>query len=422
MLSEETIRMIKSTVPVLEIYGTEITKRFYQKLFTNHPELLHLFNHANQKQERQQTALANAVYAAALHIDRLEAILPAVKQIAHKHRSLGVKPEQYPIVGQNLLEAIKDVLGDAATEEILNAWSEAYGVIADVFISVEREMYVHAERQAGGWEGYRPFVVDKKVKESEVITSFYLVPQDGGAVADFEPGQYISVKAEIPGEEYTNIRQYSLSDAPGQPYYRITVKREDAAGDRPAGKMSNYLHHRVEAGTVLWLSAPAGDFTLDRQDERPVVLLSGGVGLTPMVSMLNTLVKSQPQRRVIFIHAAQNGKLHALRSHVRELEGRNPNLSAYFCYEQPTESDRNDQAYDKAGYIDQAWLQTILPDQDASYYFCGPVPFMKAMNKALRALGVPGSEIHYEFFGPAGQLDEAEDANQVEAAIAGARE
>src|SRR5690606_8414468 len=219
MLSEQTIKVIKSTVPVLEVHGTAITKRFYQMLFSNHPELLNVFNHINQKQGKQPAAFANAVYAAAANIDKLENILPVVKQIAHKHRSLGITAEQYPIVGQNLLAAIKDVLGDAATDEILQAWAEAYGVIAQVFIDVEAQMYAEAESVEGGWRGFRPFVVDKKVKESEVITSFYLVPQDGGAISSYLPGQYITVKLTIPGDEYTHLRQYSLSDKPGNSYY-----------------------------------------------------------------------------------------------------------------------------------------------------------------------------------------------------------
>lgn len=405
MLTEQTIRVIKSTVPVLEIHGVTITKRFYDRLFTAHPELLNLFNHANQKQGRQQTALANAVYAAALHIDRLEAILPAVKQIAHKHRSLGVKAEHYPIVGQHLLAAIKEVLGDAATDEILQAWAEAYGVIADAFISVEADMYDKAKTQEGGWADFKPFRIERKIKESDVITSFYLVPQDRGALAAFEPGQYISIKVQIPGEENTHIRQYSLSDAPGKPYYRISVKREDGIlAKQPAGKVSMYLHDQTEEGSELWLSAPAGDFTLDQKDTRPVVLISGGVGLTPMVSMLNTLTETNPNRQVTFIHAAQNGQHHALRREVEELATQQPQVTVAWCYEQPTEADAADQAFQKEGYIDLPWLQSIVPTVDANFYFCGPVPFMKVMNQALREWGVPDTDRHYEFFGPAGTL------------------
>ncbi|AJY74751.1 NO-inducible flavohemoprotein [Paenibacillus beijingensis] len=407
MLNETTIQIIKSTVPVLEVHGTAITKRFYQMMFSSHPELLNIFNHANQKQGRQQTALANAVYAAAVNIDKLEAILPAVKQIAHKHRSLGVKAEHYPIVGQHLLAAIKDVLGDAATEEILQAWADAYGVIADAFIGIEAEMYVQSEQQEGGWADFRAFRVERKVKESDVITSFYLVPEDGRALAAFEPGQYVSVQVDIPGESNTHIRQYSLSAASGLPYYRISVKREDAADGRPAGKVSLYLHEQVQEGGILRLSAPAGSFTLDREDKRPVVLIGGGVGLTPMVSMLHTLAQTDPDRQVTFIHAAQNGKVHALRREVEELARANPQLSVHWCYTRPDGADRERGDYDREGYIDLPWLQSAIPAADASFYFCGPVPFMKAVNRMLKTWGAADADLHYEFFGPAAQLEQA---------------
>lgn len=405
MLSEQTIRIIKSTVPVLEVHGTAITKRFYQMLFTNHPELLNVFNHANQKQGKQPTALANAVYAAAANIDQLENILPAVKQIAHKHRSLGITAEQYPIVGQNLLAAIKDVLGDAATDEIIQAWSEAYGVIAQVFIDVEAEMYQAAELAEGGWAGFRPFTVARKVKESEVITSFYLVPQDGKAISAFLPGQYVTVKVNIAGEEYTHLRQYSLSDKPGQSFYRISVKREEGDEHKPGGKVSQYLHNSINEGDVLELTAPAGDFTLDVEDDRPVVLISGGVGLTPMVSMLNTLVEQTPERKVYFIHAARNSKVHAMKQAVTELAKQHSQVSIHCCYSEPSSEDRMQQSYDKEGFITAEWLKEIVPVQSAAYYFCGPVPFMKQINQALQSLGVSQNDIYYEFFGPKGSLE-----------------
>ena len=151
MLSQETIDIIKSTVPVLEEHGKTITTVFYKNMFEAHPELLNVFNHVNQSQGRQQTALANTVYAAAANIDNLGAILPVVNQIAHKHKSLGITPEQYPIVGKYLLGAIKEVLGDAATPEIIEAWSQTYGVIAGVFIDAEKVMYDEAEELEGGW-------------------------------------------------------------------------------------------------------------------------------------------------------------------------------------------------------------------------------------------------------------------------------
>ncbi|WP_377890546.1 NO-inducible flavohemoprotein [Alkalihalobacillus sp. R86527] len=402
MLSSNTIATIKSTVPVLEVHGNEITKRFYDMLFTNHPELLNIFNHANQKQGRQQQALANAVYAAAKHIDQLESILPVVKQVAHKHRSLGVKPEHYPIVGEYLLKAIKDVLGDAATEEILRAWEEAYGVIAGVFIDVEQEMYAEAAQQPGGWRNERTFVVDRKEQESDVITSFYLKPVDGGAIASFNPGQYISVKVEIPGDEFTHIRQYSLSDEPGKPYYRISVKKEENPTN-PDGIVSNFLHEGVKEGDSLSVTAPAGDFYLE-EGTNPIVLLSGGVGITPLMSMLKA--SATQDRDTTFIHAAINGNVRAFDKEVRELN--HSSLNSYTCYESPTSEDRSIGLFDKEGYVTSDWLKGILDlNPEAHYYFCGPLPFMKAVREALEQLGVKEEQMHYEFFGPAVALKPA---------------
>lgn len=403
MLDQKTIDIIKSTVPVLEEHGEQITTVFYKRMFENHPELLNIFNHANQKQGRQQRALAGTVYAAAKYIDNLEMILPVVNQIAHKHRSLGILPEHYPIVGKYLLLGIKEVLGDAATDEIIHAWTEAYGVIADAFISVETEMYDEAASQNGGWKGFRPFIVANRVEESEVITSFYLKPVDGKAIASFKPGQYISIKLEIEGEEFTHIRQYSLSDAPGKDYYRISVKKE-AGIETPDGKVSNYLHNSVEEGEVLQISAPGGDFFLDTEKDTPVVLLSGGVGLTPMVSMLNTVAELNPEKEVTFIHAAQNGKVHALKEEVAATAAKAKVNSVVF-YDQPTEEDRQNNSFDVEGYITKEWLKENVDLDQADFYFCGPVPFMKAVNSSLKALGVTEDRIHFEFFGPMASLE-----------------
>lgn len=265
-------------------------------------------------------------------------------------------------------------------------------------------MYNEAERKTGGWKDFRKFVVQKKVKESDVITSFYLVPEDKGAISDFLPGQYVSVKVDIPGETYTHIRQYSLSDAPGKQYYRISVKKEAATNEQPAGIVSNYLHDHVQEGDVLELSAPAGDFTLDMTKETPVVLISGGVGITPLLSMVNTLVMKQPERKVTFIHAAVNGNVHAFDSHMARLTEEHGSLSYYICYQSPSETDRQKPHFAKEGFINLEWIQSVVQDQHADFYFCGPIPFMKTVYHALKEWGVPEENIHYEFFGPAGDL------------------
>ncbi|CAM2814119.1 NO-inducible flavohemoprotein [Paenibacillus sediminis] len=400
MLDSKTIEIVKSTVPVLQTHGVAITNAFYQNLFTNHPELLNIFNHANQRQGKQPTALANAVLAAAANIDRLEEIIPVVVQIGNKHRALNVLPEHYPIVGETLLGAIKEVLGDAATDDIIDAWAKAYGVIADAFIGVEAKMYDEAANQPGGWSGFRRFVVDRKERESDVITSFYLVPEDGAPIASYEPGQYITVRVKPEGQEYEHIRHYTLSSAPGQPYYRITVKREDATDHKPAGIVSTYLHNAAHVGSIIELSAPAGVFTLDQSKETPLVLLSGGVGLTPMVSMLETVLNNHPSRKVSYVHAAINGNVHAMKDYIASLENAHPQMKSYVCYESPAPGD----TCDKTGYIDLPWLQQIV-DKNSDFYLCGPIPFMRAMYQALRSWDVPADSIHYEVFGPAASLE-----------------
>ncbi|MCS1351919.1 NO-inducible flavohemoprotein [Mechercharimyces sp. CAU 1602] len=409
MLQAHTIELIKATAPVLKKHGTTISKNFYERMFTEHPELLNIFNHANQKRGRQPEALANMVYNAALHIDRLEEVLPQVMVAAQKHRSLGVKPEQYPIVGKYLLLAIKEALQEDATPEIMEAWEEAYGVIAGVFIQVEQELYQQAETQTGGWEGFKPFTVEKKVSESETTTSFYLRPVDGAELATFQPGQYISVKMEIPGQKNTHIRQYSLSDAPGRKYYRITVKKEGETEQTPAGQVSHYLHEQVGEGDTLLLSAPAGEFVLNMEIEKPVVLISGGVGLTPMMAMLNTVIEKQPHRQVTFIHATQNGQSHVFRKEVKELADEHSQVSSFTWYEVPVGDDEWEHCQ-FVGRVKEEQLRSIWPGREVEVYFCGPVPFMKAIYRMLLQMGVKEEHLHYEFFGPAGILLEEEES------------
>ncbi|KWW11276.1 dihydropteridine reductase [Peribacillus simplex] len=399
MLSQKTIDIIKSTVPVLEVHGTTITTVFYKNLFEAHPELLNIFNHANQKKGRQQHALANTVLAAAKNIDQLESILPVVKQIAQKHRSLAVKPEHYPIVGEYLLAAIKEVLQEAATEEILQAWGDAYGIIAGVFTSIEKEMYDQASEQEGGWADFKSFTVVKKVPESDVITSFYLKPADGAVIPSFLPGQYVTVRIAIPGERYLFNRQYSLSDAAGKDHFRISVKKE-RQGSSPDGRVSNYLHDSIQVGDSLDLTVPAGHFTIDLEKRTPVVFLAGGVGITPFMSMVHAVADQTPERDVHFIHAADNGKVQPFRGELTDLAQKLVSYQFSFVYKNPDEQDKQLQNYVKDGYIDKELL-SLHVKPEADYYICGPVPFMKALITCLKELGVEPENIHYEFFGPA---------------------
>lgn len=379
MLPQQTIDIIKSTVPVLEKHGVDITKHFYKRMFTNHPELKNVFNQTNQREGRQPQALAASVYAAAANIDNLEAILPVVNLIAHKHRALGIVPEQYPIVGENLLAAIKEVLGDAATDEIINAWADAYGVIADVFIQVEEELYKEAEAN-GGWRLFKPFKVVKKEEENELITSFYLQPEDGKELPAYKPGQYITVKVKAPGEEYFALRHYTVSQAPEGNVYRISVKRE--AENNPKGVVSNYLHDHVEEGNTVEISAPAGLFTLE-QNDNPVLFVAGGIGVTPLYAMLESM---ELGRNVSFIQSARNEKLAVFTEKIqKKLDELNGSYFAKYS--------------DSEGYITKEDLAPYI-QENTEVYICGPEAFMETIIAYVKQLGVKEENIHFEFFGP----------------------
>ncbi|MGD7009295.1 NO-inducible flavohemoprotein [Metabacillus sp. 84] len=396
MLNEKTKQLVKSTVPALMQHGLDITASFYKNMFNDHPDLLNLFNQSNQKQGRQQAALAQAVLAAAANIDRLEAILPAVEKIAHKHRSLGVKKEHYPIVGDYLLKAMKEILQEKATDEILSAWEEAYGVIAGVFIQAEEELYASAENQNGGWSGFKAFRVIKKVKESSVITSFYLAPADDRPIPHFLPGQYVTIRVKPPGEEYWHNRQYSLSNAPGTGCLRISVKKEEN------GTVSAYLHEHIHAGSLLEASPPAGDFVLIEQTVQPATFISGGVGTTPFLSMLHRLAETQPEKPVQYIHAAQNEEVHAFKDEINGILQRMPNSSAAIFYE------------NRQGRISAERLHRTLETTAGDFYVCGPIPFMEVMIAALHEMGIPDNRIHYEFFGPAASIKRGQSPTLLE--------
>ncbi len=393
-LSEKNIQIVKSTAPVVALHGETITHRFYQEMLSQHPELRNIFNAANQKTGRQQTALANALFAYATYIDQPEALTATIQRIAHKHVSLNIKPEQYPIVGKHLLEAMSYVLGDAATEEVLTAWKEAYEFLANVFIEVEEGIYRERELAKGGWRETRRFCVTKKVRESDLITSLYFEPEDGLPIPDYHPGQYIGIYIHPKGSTFRCIRQYSLSDAPNGKNYRISVKREGEGEN--SGVISHYLHDEIKVGDIVELRPPVGDFFLDPHVNTPIVLLSGGVGQTPMLSMLNTLVKKQYQQPVIFVHSATNSDVHAFEDHVKAIAKAHDNVKEILFYDAPTE---NCTGHHFAGQTDLEKIRTSIDLPNAHYYFCGPLGYMKMVNSTLKSWGVTPERIHYEVFG-----------------------
>ncbi|AIR89534.1 NO-inducible flavohemoprotein [Pseudomonas cremoricolorata] len=391
MLTADQRAIIKATVPLLKSGGEALTTHFYKMMLDEHPEVRPLFNQAHQASGDQPRALANGVLMYARHIDQLEQLGGLVGQIINKHVALQILPEHYPIVGACLLRAIKEVLGeDIATPTVIDAWAAAYGQLADILIGAEESLYQAKEHAEGGWRGARAFTLVRREQESEEIVSFYFAPVDGKPVLKAEPGQYIGLQLFIDGSEQR--RNYSLSARCDGREYRISVKRE--AG----GKVSNYLHDQLKVGDTLPLFPPAGDFTLVASD-KPLVLISGGVGITPTLAMLQAAVENG--RPVHFIHCARNGAVHAFRDAVDTLAAQHPQLKRFYCYD---EDDGSGHAH-ALGRMSQDLLGEWLPsERDVDVYFLGPKPFMAAIKRQLKALGVPEAQSRFEFFGPAAAL------------------
>jgi nitric oxide dioxygenase len=401
-LSDRTIDIVKATVPALEKGGTAVTDRMYQILFTN-PEIRDLFNQSHHGETGSQSkALTAAVIAYGRNIDNLGVLASRVERITQKHVALNILPEHYHFVATALLGAIKDVLGDAATEEVLDAWGEAYWFLADLLMARESNVYARLAAASGGWNGWRDFAVESTRLESEVIRSFALVPVDGRSVMRHRPGQYLTFALDVPGAGHLK-RNYSISSGLDDRSYRISVKREARPGI-PPGLASNWLHDHASPGTVLKVAPPAGEFFLDEKDDGPVVLISGGVGLTPMMSMLETIARSGNGRPTWYIHGAENGRVHAMAEHARELASQAGNVTVRTFYNAPDPGDELGRHYDEGGLITTDWLARNTPIQEAAYYLCGPRPFLRAMVGGLARTGVPLGQIRYEFFGPADEL------------------
>ena len=382
---------IDASVPVLREHGVTITQRFYSNMFAAHPELKNLFNMGNQASGAQQQSLAAAVFAYAANIGNVAALGPVVRRIVHKHASVGIRPEHYPIVGFHLLGAIKEILGDAATEPLLAAWGEAYGELADMLIQTEREMYAEAGIEPGELRDMR--IADVQ-QQSENVRSYTLIPADGKPAPAFKPGQYISVSVSFP-DGHVQLRQYSLSDAPAASHLRISVKREPAGHETPQGEVSNWLHDHAQPGDILRTTHPFGEFTPDTESTRPVVLLSAGVGITPMISALKRIAEVHPERNVLFGHAALDLQHHAHKEDIAAAQALMPQLKVATFYEHgSSEHGLSQPGFMRVNALPQ-W-----PVKDADVYLCGPIGFMREQWKNLLTAGVPARQLHREVFGP----------------------
>lgn len=393
MLTQEQERIIADTAPVVAEHLEAITQRFYPLMFDRYPDVKALFNAAHQASGSQPRALAGSVLAyVQLRQDPARA-REVLGTVVSKHVSLGIRPDQYPIVGECLMAAIGEVLGEAVTPEIADAWSALYGELAGLLIELEDQRYHQFASLPGGWRGTRTFRIADTRQESAVIRSFVLEPEDGGPVADFAPGQFIGIKLTIDGTPA--YRHYSLSAAPNGRSYRISIKREGE------GQVSRHFHDTLKVGDRLELLPPAGELTLDASNA-PILLLSGGVGQTPMLSLAAQALAEG--REVTYLHAALDGEHHAFADEVKALEARYPQqMRVVTLYERPQPED----APDHTGRIDRSLLARYLPGDRPQCYFVGPQGFMSCVDAHLDDLGVPAARRHYETFGPSRPLHAA---------------
>lgn len=397
MITQEQKNLVTGTVPILRKHGEDLTRHFYNRMFTHNPELKNMFNMGNQQSSKQQTALAMAVLAYAEHIENPAVLMPVLDGIGQKHTSLSIRPEHYQIVGKHLIASIGEVLGDSATPDLLEAWKAAYIQLAQIMSGHEASIYEQQTSKDGGWTGWRPFIVKKKVEESTEVTSFYLYPADGGAIADFTPGQYISVQLFLPELNLYQPRQYSISTAPNGIYYRISVKREAADIINPNGLVSNRLHDFVNENDVIDISAPAGSFIL-QQNERPVVFVSGGIGQTPLMSMMESLIETGSKQPVTWVHGCRNTEVHAFREVIEEWKKNNQWIEQHIFYDNVSESQHDKGIYQ--GWVDLNRFKSNPISEDAEYYICGPAPFINKHVKDLIRRGVSKQSIFFEEFGP----------------------
>lgn len=278
------------------------------------------------------------------------------------------------------------------------------------------------------WQGWRTFVVDRKVPESKEITSFYLKPQDGEELKDFKPGQFLTIKLDIPEKDCPVIRTYSLSDYPSSlDYYRLSIKRESAPKnlDVPPGVASSFMHDRVSEGTVIPCKPPNGKFFVDINSSVPVVLMSNGVGITPMISMAKACSRNNPQRHIWFLHGARNGEYHACREEMDAIAESVPNLHLHYRYSRPQPEDEG--KYHSQGYLDKQLLEeSIIPEirniygsSDAEFFLCGSPAFMDSIREGLTELGVSEERVYFESFSGGktkGKSEESTDKNTADSA------
>ena len=261
------------------------------------------------------------------------------------------------------------------------------------------------EKARLSWNGFRKFKVVSKVKETHDITSFYLSPHDGKPLPSFFPGQFLTFQLNIQGNTHPVVRCYSLSDSPHHPdRYRVSIKKVPPPRNdpkAPPGLVSNHFHESINENDILDVKAPSGQFYLDIHAKGPVVLLAGGVGITPVLSMLNALVEIESQREIWFCLGVRNKKEHIMKEHLEKVAKENPNVNLQVFYSSPAETDFKEKDYHIEGRVKVSSLINLLPSNNYDFYICAPPPMVEDLRNDLAAWGVPKTSIHFEAFGPA---------------------
>ncbi|HDZ7688032.1 TPA: nitric oxide dioxygenase [Staphylococcus aureus] len=375
MLTEQEKDIIKQTVPLLKEKGTEITSIFYPKMFKAHPELLNMFNQTNQKRGMQSSALAQAVMAAAVNIDNLSVIKPVIMPVAYKHCALQVYAEHYPIVGENLLKAIQDVTGLEEHDPVIQAWAKAYGVIADVFIQIEKEIYDQMM-----WIGFKPFKITNIKQESEDIKSFTVETEEYD-FSEFTPGQYITVDVSSDKLPYRAKRHYSIVSGEKN-HLTFGVKRDVTTEHE--GEVSTILHDEIKKGDMINLAAPVGGFVLENTTE-PQLFLGSGIGVTPLVAMYEAASAKGLDTQMVQV--AENEQHLPFKDNFNSIASHYDNAKLYTHLK------------DKQGYIGTEELQAFLANKP-EIYICGGTKFLQSMIEALKSLNYDMDRVHYETFIP----------------------
>ena len=394
MLSDRSRPVVQATLPAVAENIGEIARRFYEHMFGAHPELLDgTFNRGNQAEGTQQVALAGSVAAFASALVETPEQLPdhLLNRIAHKHASLGIRPDQYRVVHEHLFWAIAEVLGDAVTPEVAAAWDEVYWLMAYALINQERGLYsARGVRPETVWRDWR---VVEKTRETDDVVTFTVQRIDDRLVKTSLPGQYVTVRMTMP-DGVRQPRQYSLTRADDGEHRSFAVKRVHGNGG-PDGELSTLLHDTVEVGDTITTSLPFGDVVLD-DSGRPVVFASAGIGITPMAGMLSHLVTAGSGLDVTLLHADLDEAAWALRRQVLDDVRALPNGSLHVWFERGAECSLPVDGV-HGGVMD---LDEVKLPEDATYYLCGPLPFMQAVRSALVNRGVAPRDIQYEVFGP----------------------